>query len=193
MTDIINEMKSYGIEIPSSKIDIRIDNASNLFWSALDGILGALGEGSVHSEDYQGVINWLSNNQKKGLLIMGSVGRGKTLIARFVIPLILNRCLRKTVSFNSMVKLRTIKDIQEAMNSKIIVLDDLGVENIVSEYGNKIDAFSMIIDEAEKENKLLIITTNLNKNLLLEKYKDRAYDRLMSMCEVVIFRGDSLR
>ena len=101
------------------------------------------------------------------------------------------KVLGKTVSFHSMCKLNTLKDIQEVMKHKIIVLDDLGVENIVNEYGNKIDAFSMIVDEAEKENKLLIITTNLNKKLLLEKYKPRSYDRLMSMCKLVIFKNNS--
>lgn len=191
--EITEEMRSYGISVPSSKVDIQINNASAVFWNALDDVLSAFGETPVHSKDYEGIINWLSNNNKKGLIIMGSVGRGKTLIARFVIPLILNRCIRKTASFNSMVKLRTLKDIQEAISSKIIVLDDLGVEDVVSEYGNKIDAFSMIVDEAEKENKLLIITTNLNKSLLLSKYKDRAFDRLMSMCEVVVLKGNSLR
>lgn len=191
MNDIADEMRGFGIEVPSKRINISIKDADKIFWDALDRLLVYMGEDPVHSDDYNGVIEWLTNNNRKGIILMGSVGRGKTLIARFIIPLILNKVLGKTVSFHSMCKLNTLKDIQEVMKHKIIVLDDLGVENIVNEYGNKIDAFSMIVDEAEKENKLLIITTNLNKKLLLEKYKPRSYDRLMSMCKLVIFKNNS--
>lgn len=191
--DIIEEMKGYGIDVPSNKVFTGIKNSNQWFYTTLDKLLLVWNKKCIHSEDYNQVVDWLTDNEGKGLVLMGSVGLGKTIIARFVIPYIFNKCLGKGVAFYSMAQLRTLKDVQDVLKNKIIVLDDLGVEDIVNEYGNKIDVFSMIVDEVEKENKLLIITTNLNNRLLQEKYKQRSYDRLMSISKVVIFKGQSLR
>lgn len=191
--NIIEEMSTFGINVPSKKVEINIPNANEWFWFTLDKLLDSWGVKSVHCTQYEPIIQWLNGNKGKGLVLMGGVGLGKTIISRFVIPYIFNKCIGKSVAFYSMAQIRTLQDVKGVLENKIIVLDDLGVEEVVNEYGNKIDVFSLIIDEVEKENKLLIATTNLNRELLLKRYKDRAYDRLMSNCKVVGIEAQSLR
>jgi len=76
---------------------------------------------------------------------------------------------------------------------KIISIDDLGTESVGNDYGTKRFYTQEMIDEAERKQKLLILSTNLNEQELKDKYDDRTIDRLRSLTKVVIFNGESLR
>ena len=54
-------------------------------------------------------------------------------------------------------------------------------------------AFAEIVDQAEKKGKLLIISTNLNKDKLIEMYGERVFDRLCKLTKRILFTGKSMR
>ena len=87
------------------------------------------------------------------------------------------------------------------MNSKfddivtkhIIYIDDVGKESVEVSYGNRNLRFPDIVDEAEKKGKLLMFSTNLSQEKIVEKYGERTVDRLRAITKKIVFRGKSLR
>lgn len=141
--------------------------------------------------EYDEVVNWLRNNQGKGLLMYGNCGRGKTILGELIIPHVITYQHRKIVNRYSYRDLNT--NLQSILTKKLIYIDDIGQETIGKSFGNEIHAFSDIVDVAEKEGKLLILTSNLRIDELRAKYGDRVMSRLRGMMKLVLFKGDDLR
>lgn len=57
----------------------------------------------------------------------------------------------------------------------------------------KVKHFRMLVDYAEKNGIMLIITTNLTWKELTEKYGERTTDRLKALVTPIGFKGKSLR
>lgn len=121
----------------------------------------------------------------------GDCGLGKSILGRYAIPAILLKYCRKVVTVYSMNDVN--KDIDSVLSKPILSLDDVGTEDISAIYGNKRQAFSEIMDDVERNGKLIIISTNLNDSGLREKYSDRVMDRIMATTTRVKFTGKSLR
>lgn len=49
------------------------------------------------------------------------------------------------------------------------------------------------MDAAEKQGKLLLLTSNLSAAELMKKYGERTLDRLRALTKCVIFKGKSMR
>ena len=80
-----------------------------------------------------------------------------------------------------------------------VVIDDLGIEEDVKHFGNGLDPIAYVVQRiydinqiAEKPIKLLI-TTNLGKDELTEKYGVRVVDRLWEMCDRIVLEDTNLR
>jgi len=142
-----------------------------------------------HLPEYDEVIKWLSDTEGKGLFLLGNCGRGKSIILTGVIPLIFNAKIGKILKPISARKLHTVTEYK----TPFIVIDDIGTEEIVNDYGTKIDAVEDAIFEAEDDLKLLLLTSNLDASSIKERYGERIYDRIRRLCKVVFMRGDSLR
>ena len=142
-----------------------------------------------HLPEYDEVIKWLSDTEGKGLFLIGNCGRGKSVILTGVIPLIFNAKKGKILKPIPARKLHTITEYK----TPFIVVDDIGTEEIVNDYGTKIDAVENAIFEAEDDLKLLLLTSNLDASSIKERYGDRIYDRIRRLCKVVFMKGDSLR
>ena len=140
-------------------------------------------------EGYDQVCEWLEDNKGKGLLILGDCSLGKTFIARYVLPVIM---LKYT---NIVLKNYDLQrdDIDDILQRKICCLDDVGTEDVRNEYGTKRVAFSEIVDNAEKNSNLLIITTNLTGEEIKSRYGIRVYERLIAITKRVIIKGKSER
>ena len=106
-----------------------------------------------HLPEYDEVIKWLSDTEGKGLFLIGNCGRGKSVIITGIIPLIFNAKIGKILKPIPARKLHTITEYK----SPFIVVDDIGTEEIVNDYGTKIDAVENAIFEAEDINKDLEI------------------------------------
>ena len=189
--NIIESMKVHGMKTPTEKVLIRIPGAEQILRNALKYFIGLEKRNAQWLPEYKQIVEWLENNEGRGLFLYGNCGRGKTVIAQYVIPAILLKYSRKVVVSYDAQQMNLKLD--EVLQKKIIGIDDVGTEDILNSFGNKRLAFLEVIDAAEKYGKLLIITSNLNQEQLIEKYGDRAMDRIISTTKRVLFSGKSLR
>jgi len=142
-----------------------------------------------HLPEYDEVIKWLSDTEGKGLFLLGNCGRGKSVILTGVLPLIFNAKKGKILKPITARKLHKVTEYK----TPFIVIDDIGTEEIVNDYGTKIDAVENAIFEAEDDLKMLLLTSNLDASSIKERYGERIYDRIKRLCKVVFMRGESLR
>lgn len=189
---IFDDMKIHGLQVPSNKVQIKIPGAKEKLHDAMEYALSLEGRPLVWHSQYDEVADWLEDNEGRGLLLYGSCGLGKTIITRYAIIPILLEFTGKVVSSYNMVDLQ--KNADEIISKHLIALDDIGTEETYSmNYGQKRSIFAEIVDAAEKENKLLLMTTNLGAEALMEKYQTRTFDRLLALTKRIEFKGPSFR
>lgn len=172
------------------KVSIHIDNAKLLL---CNGLKYYCGEGTVWQQEYEEVAEWLTDNKGRGLWLCGECGRGKTLIGAKILPVLFNfyHFPHKTISLYDAKDLNSKFD--DIVKKHIIYIDDVGKESVDVNYGNRNLRFPDIVDEAEKKGKLLMFTTNLSQEKMVEKYGERTVDRLRAITKKIVFRGKSLR
>ena len=141
--------------------------------------------------EYENIAEWLSNNQGRGLMLYGMCGLGKTVICSRVIPLLLNTYCRLLPTIINAQQMN--ERVDQLLEKGILVIDDVGTEDIAVSYGNKRVAFAELVDNAEKKGKILIITTNLSAEELKNKYGERVIDRLRAITKIINIKGKSLR
>lgn len=135
---------------------------------------------------------------KKGLLIRGITGLGKT----FLIKCAMNNELHP-ISVFSMVKISETVQEQGLMDlpvkkGGIICLDDVGTEMAwVKHYGTDINFFKNFIETYHLEHTPdysgVIFTTNLSFDVIEEQYGIRVRSRIREMFNVVNVTGDDMR
>ena len=180
----------------ADKVRIRIPNAEQRLRGGLDYFVkrytfGKESHAKWMEKNYRPIVDWMSDNEGRGLLITGGCGLGKPLIAKHILPLLLQDSCRKLVNIFTAQELNT--KIDEILKLHIICIDDVGTEELAKIFGNVRCAFSELCDAAEQKGKLLIITTNLTANELEAKYGERTIDRLKAITKFVPFTGKSLR
>lgn len=188
---VVDKMKLHGVSLRRKNIRFRVPNAEVVFDNAMIYFLGLYGKKYQKLKEYSGVIDWLRDNECRGLFMHGSAGRGKSVIARNVIPAILFKYCGKVVNVCDLDTINT--DIDQKLQCALLTLDDIGLEPEANIYGNKRMAVSEYLDNAEKNGNVLIITTNLSEHEIFEKYGLRGLDRIVSTTKRVRFEGDSLR
>lgn len=146
---------------------------------------------SQYLPEYDLIAEWLGDNKGRGLICMGNLGRGKTVICTKIIPVLLNQYCRLIVNVVDAQELNN--SIDNILQRHIICVDDVGTENEYVKYGERRTPFAELVDQAEKKGKLLILTTNLTVSELANKYGERTIDRLRAITKIVLFRGESLR
>ena len=142
-------------------------------------------------KEYDEVASWLTDNEGKGLLLMGNCGRGKSLLATKVLPLLINTCCRKMVSTYTAMQMNMKPD--SVMSKHLICVDDIGTEGESMLYGNRRMVVAELADAAEREGKMLLLTTNMSVDELRQKYGERTIDRLRVITKPIVFMGESLR
>lgn len=162
------------------------------------GLKYFIGDNYQWLPEYDKVVDWLTDNNHRGLLVFGSNGRGKSVICTKILPVIFKFYLKLDYFYIDAADLsvanRNDLDYYYLHYSQSpIIIDDIGVESMAGNYGEKIDLVSEIIDKCEKNKRLIILTTNLTPSALTERYGLRAYDRLKGITRSIKFNGDSLR
>lgn len=185
------DMQQHNIPLPAGKVEIRIPLARQILTDMLTLFLEREGRQLIWLPEYDQVAEWLSDNEGRGLFLYGNCGRGKSLICRYVIPAILLTYCRKVVSVFDVQQMN--RDIDLVLSKHIIYIDDIGTEEVSNHYGNRRMAFAEIMDAAEKQNKLVMVSTNLDISGLQAMYGDRVVDRIRSTTRRIVFGGDSLR
>jgi len=143
--------------------------------------------------DYDQIVNWLTDNQGKGLLLIGPPGVGKSEICMKVIPLIFRMALHKVFSRYQATELCNEATYRSSLRQRFIAIDDFGIEGTFYDYGNSHIVFSEIVDGIEKHGTLLVTNTNLTLEEIKTKYGLRTFDRLRANMHVVVIREKSLR
>ena len=192
-SSVVDEMKLHGMPAPSLKqnVTFSIAGAHEIVTNAFDYFLSLQNRETIWKKEYDEVGDWLTNNEGRGLFLWGDCGLGKSLLGRYILPAIMLKYCRKVVNVYNVSEMND--KIDEILTKQFISLDDIGTEEIVNVYGNKRLAFAEIMDAVEKQGKLVIISTNLNKEALIEKYGFRVFDRIISTTKRVKFEGESLR
>lgn len=145
----------------------------------------------------------------KGLAFIGPPGTGKTvacqLLAAFIDQFENQAGIKANIFYaEDMVnEFKQVSDknkdewINDVLKSDTLIIDDLGDEDLVSDYGNKYELLSRVLAKRyldfKKKGNYLIISTNLNHEKLTKKYGARIYSRIMEMCILVDSRGDDIR
>lgn len=214
MSDDIRVMKNlnYAIEaltamgynvVKPERPKIQIEHAEELFFGVLQRVLERYGDkmekrlearnvkGNVIKGPHREIIEWLEDNRGQGLLLMGKPGNGKSVIAMSVIPLLVYMTTERVVGSYHVRELK--EKWTDVISKSIIVIDDVGTEGTVNEYGTKRDYFMELMELAEAKNKIVVVTTNCNGDELRKKYDDRTYSRICGMCRPVVFDGDDFR
>ena len=189
LSEIFNDLKDFGFQVPE-RFFFKVPNARQRLANGLQYWLQREGVQPEWLPEYELVADWLSDNKGKGLLLAGSCGRGKTLIATRILPVFFHEFKRVYSIYNSY-DLNSKQ--REVFTSHFLCIDDLGVENESVQYGERRNVFVELIDSVEKKGKLLVVTTNLTPTEIEEKYGTRTIDRLYSCCTIVEFNGASLR
>lgn len=155
------------------------------------GIRHFVGEKAVWLPEYEQVAEWLSDNKGLGLLCAGDCGRGKSVICQKVIPVIFQFIHKKIMNTCTAIELNALFD--EYKQYKILSVDDIGTEPVANRYGEKHNVVQELVDLAERKQKLLVFSTNMNEKQLKEIYDIRTVDRLRALTKPIIFNGKSLR
>ena len=153
------------------------------------------------------MVDWLTSSDKWGVMLMGSVGNGKTTMMNATV------CLLQTAYANSKSKdgmkmtsktfnepaknitnaARKGQDLYEGWIT-ICAIDDLGEEpKEVLNYGNAVTPVVDILEDRYRKREITLITTNLDADGIREKYGIRVADRLREMMMIIPFTNPSYR
>lgn len=189
--NIRQQMETHGMSLPSPLISIGIPDARNVLKECFSYFLSAQGKTFVWQPEYEEVATWLAGNQGRGLFLYGDCGRGKSFLARYVLPAIILNYMQKVVSVYDVQQMN--RNLDEVLTKHIFSLDDIGTEEVSMQYGNRRFAFAEVMDAAEKYGKLVIISTNLPRDEIVRRYGERVFERIISMTRRIEFKGKSMR
>lgn len=178
------EKASFGKE-RDDRVYISISSPAQVLMQYYKAYFASVGETFYKHPSLQSVCDWLKDNHGKGLLLYGACSQGKTILAKHILPAVICDKLHKIVNYYRMVDANRTPD--EVMTHKLIVLDDVGTEEIFSEYGNKRHSFNEIIDAVEQYGKLAIITTNMSFDDIERRYGTRTLERILATCTPICF------
>lgn len=182
------------------------------------GISHYMGPTAKWLPDYDDMARWLGDNDGRGLICVGTCGLGKTLICEKVLPVLFKYHFKKevmAVTANDMNR-RIDELLAYCEPGHVIIIDDLGTEPAETVFfGNRRRPFCELVDMAERNGTLLIITTNLRTTMrrlkqagplgragdcdplsppsIEARYGVPTLDRLRATTRVVVFKGESLR
>ena len=133
-----------------------------------------------------------------GAILIGDVGVGKTTLVR----------TPRMVSANQLAleyQASGIEAVKALINNQLqyqglkVVIDDLGTEERVKNFGTELDPINYVIQRIYDINQVadqkikLYLTTNLNESSLIERYGQRLVDRIWEMCDRVVVIDTNLR
>lgn len=134
-------------------------------------------------------------NPKKGLLLAGGFGTGKTTILKAVV---------RIIEYYTPLRFRFIPCVEMATEIKTlgvkffetrpIILDEIGRESkTIKDYGTKIRPIQEILAMRYNSRAWTLGTTNFNTQTLAEFYGGYIEDRLKEMFNIIEVKGESFR
>lgn len=139
---------------------------------------------------------------KWGLMLMGRVGTGKTVVTRALQSLILDCADWGLLPVETGLRLVTAKSFitregdrqREIFDEPILAIDDLGNEAAEKiSYGSVSTPIVDLLEYRYERQLLTVVTTNLDAEQIATKYGQRVADRCREMFEVLLFKNNSFR
>lgn len=139
------------------------------------------------------VSKWMIDSPKRGLLLMGTVGNGKSTMlkamARYLGPLAVSRSADEIFA--------NYKDASSWLgidDKHILIIDDLGTEpESFNDFGEKHFPLAELLMKRYRSNSITIIATNLTSQQIQEIYGDRVIDRMQETFAVLKYTEPSYR
>lgn len=134
-----------------------------------------------------------------GLMLIGPVGTMKTTMAVAVLRELIEREPNQGYFIPMVSLLDQLNEERDSRShiledrirhTRLLVLDDLGAEYDHAWVAAKIDS---IITERYNRMKSTIVTSNLRRDEIRDRYQMRIFDRLKSTNRLITFAGKSLR
>lgn len=147
----------------------------------------------THTDDkISRVARWLYSSSKRGLLLMGTLGNGKSTMMKAIHDVFWYHsiCGDAQTIYEYFKKEQALKD----WDTELLLIDDLGVEPTrCLNFGEDYHPMSRLI--LHRYNCLLttIIATNLSLDEIQERYGDRVVDRMYETYEVIKYDRESYR
>lgn len=186
--ETIERVEALGIRLTDRRLHLRIPNARRQMECVMETLLG---ERAKWLPEYDMIADWLTDNHRKGLLLTGMPGLGKTLMCERVLPTIIG--LNTGLWVQPFSAVRLAQEYARISRLRLIALDDVGTEPVLShDYGTPHSCFNELLDLAEHRDMMLLLTTNLSPKELADRYGARA-DRLHSLVRPIILKGQSMR
>ena len=158
------------------------------------------------------IVKLYKDKTKKGLLVLGPVGVGKSTIMRKHLGNGTNSYDIQNVTDPGNYQLEIRSNLQSGVcETQVVVsnqesqyprqdiypigvyIDDLGTDRSINRYGNIIDPIEFAIQHLYNKEIRLWANTNLNLEELTNKYGPRIVSRLKEMCYVVVLEGPDYR
>lgn len=159
-------------------------------------------------ENIRAITKWsLEKNYNPFLFLAGTVGNGKTTLAKACIQVTnlywqkredLLQVWRKPFKVVTATELNEIakddsKEFKEIKGAQRMMIDDIGTEAVsVKNYGNVISPFVETLYHRYDKGLITIMTSNLTLEEIRERYGVRVFDR-MQESNKIFFRGESYR
>lgn len=155
------------------------------------GLIYFLGERAQWLPCYDEVAAWLEDNQGRGLFCYGEPSLGKTVLTTKVIPMIFRESLG--MSFPCYKGFEMADNYQQIIGSRCIIIDDVGREDDANVFGVRHNYFEEIVHKCEDEDRMLISSTNCNRQEMLDRYGLPVLERIQAITCRVKFKGESFR
>ena len=85
------------------------------------------------------------------------------------------------------------KNIDYLCNTYFPIIDEIGIEPLINDFGEKYEGFNRVLNIAEQRLKPVFVSTNLTPEQMLARYDVRTIDRLVRLSKMVKFEGRSYR
>ncbi len=168
---------------------------------------------SAYKKVYELLLKRSNNKCKKGLLVVGGIGVGKSAMMK-----VMQRLFKDTDARFKWVNAYELKDLSELYTTAQIkemygyelkcdlYIDDIGVSIDVKRFGNTVniiaellmERYDLFINSGYKTHLSSNLKTSITNDIhntptLKTMYGARILDRIKEMCEIITFNGTSKR
>lgn len=139
------------------------------------------------------VARWLYSSKQRGLILMGTMGNGKSTMLR-----VIDRLFKSTSSFGDAQDIfEHFKKSQGSMRyweEPLLLIDDMGIEPVrCLVYGEEYYPISRLLLHRYDKQLTTIIATNLGIEEIEARYGDRVVDRMKETFSVITYEHESYR
>lgn len=192
INEILAKFRECGVPVDRGYVSYTFgdkETCTKIFYEVLRAVDRSI-DTPVHIPEHDEIIDWMMDTKGKGLILVGDCGRGKSSIITGVIPVIFNMRYGKLIFPLPATDMLNAKNL---LQTSFYCIDDVGTESIKNYFGEKSEVFASVMDDAERHFKPVFISTNLTGQQIIDRYGKRTMDRIVRLCRIVKFKGESFR